>query len=118
MCYGDTDGDTSCLLRLVSAACRHVIIETNNTTARIFPAVPDCETPEFWDKMEKLIVLNRRLLAVGQTDAPDAVKTLQKVHPSPAPAVAFTSADAFVIMKMVTLPTCGDCHAGCTTGGG
>ncbi len=28
--------------------CRHVIIETNNTTARIFPSVPDCETPEFW----------------------------------------------------------------------
>lgn len=27
---------------------RHVIIETNNTTARIFPSVPDCETPEFW----------------------------------------------------------------------
>lgn len=28
--------------------CRHVIIETNNTTARIFPSVPDCETPEYW----------------------------------------------------------------------
>lgn len=27
---------------------RHVIIETNNTTARIFPSVPDCETPEYW----------------------------------------------------------------------
>ena len=39
--------------------CRHVIIETNKTTARIFPEVPDCETPEFWDHMEKLIVLNR-----------------------------------------------------------
>ncbi len=38
---------------------RHVIIETNKTTARIFPEVPDCETPEFWDHMEKLIVLNR-----------------------------------------------------------
>ena len=29
-------------------SCRHVIIETNNTTARIFPSVPDCETSEFW----------------------------------------------------------------------
>ena len=38
---------------------RHVIIETNKTTARIFPEVPDCETPEFWDHMEKLIVLNK-----------------------------------------------------------
>ena len=58
---------------------RHVIIETNNTTARIFPAVPDCETPEFWDKMERLIVLNRQLLALGQSDAPAAVRNLQKV---------------------------------------
>ena len=66
-------------------ACRHVIIETNNTTARIFPAVPDCETPEFWDKMERLIVLNKRLIAVGQSDAPQAVKTLQKVRTLPWP---------------------------------
>ncbi len=56
-----------------------MIIETNNTTARIFPAVPDCETPEFWDKMERLIVLNRQLLALGQSDAPGPVKNLQKV---------------------------------------
>lgn len=27
---------------------RHVIIETNNTTARIFPSVPDVETAHFW----------------------------------------------------------------------
>ena len=65
-----------------------MIIETNNTTARIFPAVPDCETPEFWDKMERLIVLNKQLLAVGQSDAPQAIKTLQKVPPAPAPAAA------------------------------
>ena len=38
---------------------RHVIIETNKTTARIFPEVPDCETPQFWEHMEKLIVLNK-----------------------------------------------------------
>ena len=36
-----------------------MIIETNKTTARIFPEVPDCETPQFWEHMEKLIVLNR-----------------------------------------------------------
>jgi hypothetical protein len=40
-------------------ARRHVIIETNKTTARIFPEVPDCETPQFWEHMEKLIVLNK-----------------------------------------------------------
>eukprot|EP00208_Stichococcus_sp_RCC1054_P002783 CAMPEP_0206138428 /NCGR_PEP_ID=MMETSP1473-20131121/3318_1 /ASSEMBLY_ACC=CAM_ASM_001109 /TAXON_ID=1461547 /ORGANISM="Stichococcus sp, Strain RCC1054" /LENGTH=410 /DNA_ID=CAMNT_0053531865 /DNA_START=169 /DNA_END=1401 /DNA_ORIENTATION=+ len=58
---------------------RHVIIETNNTTARIFPSVPDCETPEFWDRMEALIVLNNKLAAIGKSDAPDFVKTLQKL---------------------------------------
>ena len=37
-----------------------MIIETNKTTARIFPEVPDCETPEFWERMERLIVLNKK----------------------------------------------------------
>lgn len=60
---------------------RHVVIETNKTTARLFPEVPDCETPEFWDHMEKLIVLNKKLIAVGASDAPGWLKTLQKVHP-------------------------------------
>jgi hypothetical protein len=41
--------------------------------------VPDCETPQFWDKMERLIVLNKRLIELGQSDAPEAIKTLQKV---------------------------------------
>ncbi len=63
--------------------CRHVIIETNKTTARIFPEVPDCETPEFWDHMEKLIVLNQKLIAVGASDAPGWLKVLQKVPPPP-----------------------------------
>ncbi|KAK9907485.1 hypothetical protein WJX75_004491 [Coccomyxa subellipsoidea] len=58
---------------------RHVIIETNKTTARIFPEVPDCETPEFWDHMEKLIVLNKKLIAIGQSDAPVVLKTLQRL---------------------------------------
>ncbi len=58
---------------------RHVIIETNKTTARIFPEVPDCETPEFWDHMEKLIVLNRKLIAIGQSDAPAVLKNLQRL---------------------------------------
>jgi magnesium-protoporphyrin IX monomethyl ester (oxidative) cyclase len=57
---------------------RHVIIETNKTTARLFPEVPDCETPEFWDHMEKLIVLNQKLIAVGASDAPGWLKVLQK----------------------------------------
>ena len=56
-----------------------MIVETNNTTARIFPAVPDCETPVFWEKMENLIQLNDQLLALGKSDAPAALKSLQKV---------------------------------------
>lgn len=58
---------------------RHVIIETNKTTARLFPEVPDCEVPEFWDRMEKLIVLNKKLVAIGKSDAPQWLKTLQKL---------------------------------------
>jgi magnesium-protoporphyrin IX monomethyl ester (oxidative) cyclase len=61
------------------AVGRHVIIETNKTTARIFSEVPDCEAPQFWEHMENLITLNQKLIAVGQTDAPDVVKNLQRV---------------------------------------
>ncbi len=60
-------------------ARRHVIIETNKTTARIFPEVPDCEAPEFWERMERLIVLNKKLLAIGASDAPGALKTLRRL---------------------------------------
>lgn len=56
-----------------------MIIETNKTTARIFSEVPDCENPKFWEHMENLITLNRRLIAVGESNAPEAVKNLQKV---------------------------------------
>jgi magnesium-protoporphyrin IX monomethyl ester (oxidative) cyclase len=58
---------------------RHVIIETNNTTARIFPSVPDCETPEYWERMEALIGWNTKLAAIGKSDAPAFVKQLQKL---------------------------------------
>ena len=58
-------------------------METNNTTARIFPAVPDCETPAFWEKMENLLVLNAKIIAVSQSNAPTALKNLQKVRPVP-----------------------------------
>ena len=44
---------------------RHVIIETNKTTERLFPEVPDTEDPAFWEHMEALVSLNRRLAAAG-----------------------------------------------------
>jgi magnesium-protoporphyrin IX monomethyl ester (oxidative) cyclase len=39
---------------------RHVIIETNNTTARLFPAVPVIDGA-FWERMDKLVGLNSEL---------------------------------------------------------
>ena len=60
-------------------ATRHVIIETNKTTARIFPQVPDCEAPEFWDRMEALILCNQRLADIGASSAPAFVKNLQRL---------------------------------------
>lgn len=61
------------------ADTRHVIIETNKTTARIFPEVPDCECAEFWDRMERLIQLNKQLISIGGSDLPGPVKALQRL---------------------------------------
>jgi magnesium-protoporphyrin IX monomethyl ester (oxidative) cyclase len=57
----------------------HVIFETNRTSARIFPAVPDVENPEFKVKLDHLVELNQQLIAIGESDAPAAVKNLQRV---------------------------------------
>lgn len=59
--------------------CRHVIIETNKTTARIFPQVPNCEVPVFWDRMEALIRCNKRLIEISNSTAPDWLKNLQRL---------------------------------------
>jgi len=40
---------------------RHVIIETNNTTARLFPEVPIIDAA-FWERMDTLVALNARLV--------------------------------------------------------
>eukprot|EP00216_Chloropicon_sp_CCMP2111_P003541 CAMPEP_0198241868 /NCGR_PEP_ID=MMETSP1446-20131203/6912_1 /TAXON_ID=1461542 ORGANISM="Unidentified sp, Strain CCMP2111" /NCGR_SAMPLE_ID=MMETSP1446 /ASSEMBLY_ACC=CAM_ASM_001112 /LENGTH=412 /DNA_ID=CAMNT_0043924771 /DNA_START=33 /DNA_END=1271 /DNA_ORIENTATION=+ len=45
---------------------KHVIIETNKTTERIFSAVPDVEHPDFFPKMDQLVVLNAELLKLGK----------------------------------------------------
>lgn len=34
---------------------RHVIVETNKTTERIFPQVPDVERPGFFDIMDDMV---------------------------------------------------------------
>ncbi|CAD6238844.1 unnamed protein product [Miscanthus lutarioriparius] len=46
----------------------HVIIETNRTTARIFPAVPDVENPEFKRKLDRMVVINEKIIAIGESD--------------------------------------------------
>ncbi|KAL3690736.1 hypothetical protein R1sor_004387 [Riccia sorocarpa] len=57
----------------------HVIIETNRTTARIFPAVPDVENPEFKRKLDRMVAYNQALINIGESNAPAAVKNLQKI---------------------------------------
>ncbi|CAI5469536.1 unnamed protein product [Closterium sp. Yama58-4] len=56
----------------------HVIIETNKTTARIFPAVLDVENPEFQRRLDVLVGLNQKLVDIGKSDAPDALKNVQR----------------------------------------
>ena len=55
------------------------MIETNKTTARLFPEVPNCETDAFWERMERLITLNTRLVAIGASDAPSWLKTVRRL---------------------------------------
>lgn len=54
-------------------------LQTNRTTARIFPAVLDVENPVFQKRLEKLVVLNQQLINIGKTNAPGPVKALQRV---------------------------------------
>ena len=51
---------------------RHVVIETNRTTARIFPAVPDVESPEFFERMDRCVQYNNELVALGKNGNPVA----------------------------------------------
>ena len=40
---------------------RHVILETNNATERVFPEVPDVEAPGFWDRMDRMVGYNTKV---------------------------------------------------------
>ncbi|CAM6110165.1 unnamed protein product [Calypogeia fissa] len=73
----------------------HVIFEINRTSARIFPAVPDVENPEFKVKLDHLVELNQKLIAIGESDAPVSVKNLQK-----APIIAGFAADLLAMFLM------------------
>ena len=58
---------------------QHVILETNKTTERIFPEVPDVEDAAFFPRLDRMVALAERLTAIGGSDAPGPLKTLQKV---------------------------------------
>jgi magnesium-protoporphyrin IX monomethyl ester (oxidative) cyclase len=77
---------------------QHVIIETNKSTARIFPEVPDCENPVFFKRMDRLVELNTQVVNIGQSDAPDFVKALQR-----APLIERMVAEIFQIFLMKPL---------------
>lgn len=55
----------------------HVIVETNRTTARIFPNTLDVENPKFKEILDELVIVNGDLIALGKSDSPLA--GLQKV---------------------------------------
>jgi magnesium-protoporphyrin IX monomethyl ester (oxidative) cyclase len=54
-------------------------MQTNRTTARIFPAVPDVENPEFKRKLDRMVEINEKLLAVGETEDASFVKNLKRI---------------------------------------
>ncbi|KAJ8493147.1 hypothetical protein OPV22_014868 [Ensete ventricosum] len=57
----------------------HVIIETNRTTARIFPAVLDVENPEFKRKLDRMVEIIQKLTAVGESQEVAVVKNLKRI---------------------------------------
>ncbi|KAF3791426.1 Magnesium-protoporphyrin IX monomethyl ester oxidative cyclase [Nymphaea thermarum] len=57
----------------------HVIIETNKTTARLFPAVLDVENPEFKRKLDRMVEINKKLSAVSNSNDPEFLKKLKKM---------------------------------------
>ena len=54
-------------------------MQTNRTTARIFPAVLDVENPEFKRKLDRMVEINQKLLAVGENEDIPLVKNLKRV---------------------------------------
>ena len=73
----------------------HVIHQTNKTTATIFPQVIDTYNPEFKARLDKLVEINTELAKIGKTDAPDALKNLQR-----APLLAGFAGELFGLLVM------------------
>ncbi|OIW05441.1 hypothetical protein TanjilG_12032 [Lupinus angustifolius] len=57
----------------------HVIIETNRTAARLFPAVLDVANPKFQQRLDKMVEINEKIAAVSESDDIPVVKNLKKI---------------------------------------
>ncbi|THU68556.1 hypothetical protein C4D60_Mb08t05140 [Musa balbisiana] len=57
----------------------HVINEINRTTARIFPAVLDVENPEFKRKLDRMVEINQKLIAIGESQDLPLVKNMKRI---------------------------------------
>lgn len=55
------------------------VVQTNRTTARIFPAVLDVENPEFKRKLDRMVEINQQLISVGQSEDIPFVKNLKRI---------------------------------------
>ena len=58
---------------------RHVVMVTNDSVGRVFPEVPDVNAPGFWGRMDRMVVYNMQLVAIEKSNAPELLKTLQKL---------------------------------------
>jgi len=56
-----------------------VIIETNKSTERLFPAVPDVESPEFFRRMDKLVEYNQKLVDIAKSGMPAPLQSLARL---------------------------------------
>lgn len=57
--------------------------------------MPDVENPEFKVKLDHLVELNQKLIDIGESDAPAAVKNFQK-----APLIASFASDLLSMYLM------------------
>ncbi|GCE65488.1 magnesium-protoporphyrin IX monomethyl ester (oxidative) cyclase [cyanobiont of Ornithocercus magnificus] len=58
---------------------RFVINKTNETAARVFPAVLDTHHPSFWYRLEAIVANNAALSRTEDTTAPRFIKLIQKL---------------------------------------
>lgn len=79
---------------------QHVIIETNKSTARIFPEVPDHENPEFFKKLDFMVQMNNKIVEIGKLSLPGPIKKIMI-----APFVERMVAETFQLFIMTPLRT-------------